>query len=89
MIEGRGWFAAGLLSDGRVLVTGSGDGAYGGSETAELYDPESGTWTPTPNMVSGHGHHEGITLKDGRFLVVGGFPRSAPSAETYDVTGGG
>ena len=86
MIEGRSWFAAGLLSDGRVLVTGSGDGGYGGSPTAELYDPDTGTWTLTPNMLSAHGYHEGVTLNGGHFLVVGGFgPLGDPSAETFDV----
>jgi hypothetical protein len=87
MNERRAWFAAGLLPDGRVLVTGSGDGGYGGSPSAELYDPASGTWTLTPDMLSAHGYHEGVTLDDGRFLVVGGFPRGEPSAEIYDVVG--
>ena len=85
MVEPRAWFAAGLLSDGKVLVTGSGDGGYGGSPTAELYDPGTGTWALAPNMLSEHGYHEGVTLDDGSFLVVGGFPRGEPSAETYDV----
>jgi acyl CoA:acetate/3-ketoacid CoA transferase alpha subunit len=39
-------------------------------------------------MLSEHGYHEGITLNDGRYLVVGGFgPLGNPSAETYDVDG--
>ena len=88
MNEGRAWFAAGRMPDGRVLVTGSGDGGYGGSPTAELYDPRTGTWTPGPNMLSEHGYHEGVSLKDGRFLVVGGFgPVGGASAETYGVAG--
>jgi hypothetical protein len=97
MTEKRGAFAAGLLPDGRVLVTGSGDGGYGGSPTAELYDPDTGSWTPTPDMLSEHGYHEGVTLDDGRFLVVGGFGvgkgggshsganHANPSAEAFDV----
>jgi hypothetical protein len=71
-----------------VLVTGGGDGGYGGSPAAELYDPDTGTWTLTPNMLSEHGYHEGDTLNDGRFLVVAGFGPAlvgGASAETYGV----
>lgn len=91
MAERRAYFAAGRLPDGRVLVTGSGDGGYGGSRTAELYDPDTGTWIPVRNMLSTHGYHEGITLDDGRFLVVGGLfgqlSANDASAEILDVGG--
>ena len=39
------------LGDGRVLVAG-GTGAFpfASLATAEIYDPSSGTWTPTGSM---------------------------------------
>jgi hypothetical protein len=87
MTEGRAWFAAGLLSDGTVLVTGGGDGAFGASSTAERYDPNTGAWRRTPDMLSEHGWHGGVTLNDGRFLVVGGYgPLGNLSAETFELS---
>src|SRR5258707_844498 len=51
-----------LLPNGKVLVAG-GTGTCGGSScflgTAELYDPSSGTFSPTGNMaVTSSGHTE-------------------------------
>ncbi len=55
MSERRAWHTATLLGDGRVLVAGGAKAAGGGSavDTAELYDPASGTWTPAGNLVAG------------------------------------
>ncbi len=66
-----------LLHDGTVLVAGGNAGADGGSgsavqATAELYDPKSGSWTATGDMTARRHKHAGVTLRDGRVLVVGG-----------------
>jgi len=51
----RAWHTATLLASGRVLVAGGSKSAGGGDaiDTAELYDPVSGTWTPTGRLIAG------------------------------------
>jgi hypothetical protein len=81
MTEPRSQHAAVLLPSGQVLVTGS-------DATADLYDPATGNFTATGQMVSGQGLDMTATLlNDGRVLVVGG--RGEPSAaELYDPVSG-
>ncbi|MGH9181274.1 MAG: kelch repeat-containing protein, partial [Acidimicrobiales bacterium] len=58
--------------------------------TAELYDPATGTWTPTGSMSVAH-HTTGMTLlADGRAFVPAGFPTGVAGfiAETYDPVSG-
>jgi hypothetical protein len=78
-----------LLSDGRVLIAG-GSG-YGGNlvASAELYDPATGTFSPTGSMTTDRDDHTATLLSDGRVLIVGGegYEASA-SAELYDPQAG-
>ena len=66
-----------LLDDGRVLITG-GTAALAGDITsislnsAEVYDPATGTFTPVGNMNDARQSHHLVKLLDGRILVVGG-----------------
>ncbi len=55
-----------LLPDGKVLVAG------GGTASAELYDPQTGTWTPTGTLSVARTHHTATLLADGTVLVAGG-----------------
>lgn len=81
-----------MLLDGKVLVAG-GENGNDPLASAELYDPRTGTWTPTGSMAN----HAGIgftstLLPDGKVLVAGGhsgtkYPASA-SAELYDPSTG-
>ena len=56
--------------------------------TAELYDPRSGTFSPTGSMAAARTVHTAALLADGRVLVVGGsvdFSSTAfTSAQLYD-----
>jgi hypothetical protein len=80
-----------LLPDGTVLVTGglsmSDDGTF---PTAEVYDPESGEWSASGNLVAPRWRHTATLLPDGRVLLAGGawedspMPDPLPSAEVYD-----
>jgi Kelch motif len=107
MAQSHGWSAArsAKLPDGRVLVAGGYNDATGAAlATAELYDPASGTWSPTGSMASARENNSLVPLADGRVLVFGGWSAitalspdhseiavsGAPtsSAEIYDETTG-
>ena len=98
MLEGRYFQSATLLVDGNVLVAGgySGPGLDPALTSAELYDPITGTWAATGDMMQARVGHTATLLPDGRLLVAGGLECCASrvvgdrlaSAELYDpVTG--
>jgi hypothetical protein len=72
-----------LLPDGNVLVTGGLSSTVGGVATAEIYNPDTRTFTPTGNMTVARVHHTATLLNNGRVLIVGGFNTPA-SSEIYD-----
>lgn len=81
------------LPGGRVLVTGGADSEYGGNvlSTAEVYDPATGTWTPTAPMAEARRDHTATALGNGKVLVTGGTNADGTllgSAELYDVATG-
>src|SRR5262249_42509555 len=80
-----------LLPNGQVLVAGGVSSGYSLINTAELYDPATGTWSPTGSLNAPRGYHSAILLRNGKVLVAGGYinsccPESAitPTAELYD-----
>ena len=84
--------AAVLLADGRLLVAGGSNGAGAALASAEIYDPTTGQWALTGNMLAAR---YGLTLSrlaDGRVLAVGGYSSATSpalaSAEIYDPTTG-
>jgi len=101
LLEARWSHAATLLQDGRVLVAGGNIYPGGDSEipasdflaSAEVYDPQTGSWTGTGAMTEARGGgHSATVLQDGKVLVAGGHSISAPfilaSAELYDPATG-
>jgi hypothetical protein len=69
--------AATVLSDGRVLVAG-------GESEPEIFDPESGVWSPAGTTSGTYRFVHGVLLQDGRVLLVGGAFEGGVSAEIYD-----
>jgi Galactose oxidase, central domain/Kelch motif len=101
MAAARVGYTATLLADGRVLVAG---GQSSGNQTApaailalaELFDPKTGTFSPTGSMATARGAHTATLLSDSRVLVTGGIEvitGSGPgpalaTVELYDPTTG-
>ena len=90
----RSFHSATLLQDGRVLVAGGRVG-FDVLDSAELYDPATGTWSVTGHMSVPRVFHTATLLPDGRVLVAGGDGSGAPprfghtgTAELYDPSTG-
>lgn len=83
MTQPRAASAATLLLDGQVLFTGGYNCAPAGQDgiwaSAELYDPTTGTFSPTGVMAAPRQQHTATRLADGRVLVVGGMSGTAPA----------
>jgi hypothetical protein len=92
MTRGHSYGNATLLADGRVLVSGGLERLTSGRAvaSAELYDPNVGTWTTTGSMTIGREYAKGAVLPNGKVLVVGGESDlvSLASAELYDPSSG-
>lgn len=80
------------LADGRVLIAGgrpaaTDDDAINSKAiaTAYLFDPATGTFSPTGPMTAARERHTATLLTDGRVLIAGGWAESgqAVSAEAY------
>ena len=79
----RALHQATLLADGRVLVTGGTNDAdeIFPVSAAELYDPATGTWSPTSDLNTARSLHTATLLPNGSVLVAGGFgpPNQSPA----------
>ena len=89
MTSDRVGAAAVKLTDGRVLIVGGKSGRMMTSRlrniasltplnTAEIYDPESGTFVKTRDMDAPHYLATATLLNDGNVLVVGGWRIQGP-----------
>ena len=74
-----------LLPNGKVLVVGGWRYGEGELDSAELYDPSTGTWSFTGNLNRPRDLHTATLLPNGKVLVAGGLgDASSTSAELYD-----
>jgi N-acetylneuraminic acid mutarotase len=74
---GRAAHTATLLPDGDVLVAGglhSTPRNTNATDTAELYNPSTGTWSATGSMSTPRQGPTATLLPSGKVLVAGGFP---------------
>ena len=95
MTSPRMGHTATLLPDGRVLIAGGSIIAGQGfvtSNGAEIYDPATGVFSATGNMIGNHVCQQAILLDDGKVLITGGSGAGAadrvPNAELYDPATG-
>jgi hypothetical protein len=76
MHTARSEATATLLKNGKVLIaggeTGSGSGTAHYYATAELYDPATGTFTPTGSMHAARSDAAATLLSNGKVLIAGG-----------------
>src|SRR5882672_3352448 len=81
-----------LLPNGKVLVAGANNTDSGnnnrGLNSAELYDPATGTWTSTGNLNAARRNHTATLLPNGKVLVAGGDTLLGHSTELYDPATG-
>jgi hypothetical protein len=74
-------FGASSVVGSKVLVTGGKLAAFGNTfDSAELFDPSTKLFTPTPKMSSARVYHSQTTLLDGRAMVAGGKPDDSSSS---------
>jgi hypothetical protein len=76
--SGRWLHTATLLFDWRVLIAGGRSNNCTARcpvfslNTAEIFDPSSGTFTPTGSLTIGRFGHSSALLPDGRVMILGG-----------------
>ena len=100
MASPRTGHTATRLPDGKVLIAGGRNSTcwYSCPEltwaSAELFDPATGTFTPTGRMAQARYGHTATPLPDGRILIAGGTTPDLPdtdvssSVEIYDPATG-
>jgi N-acetylneuraminic acid mutarotase len=97
MITARQSHVTVLLPDGRVLAAGGWNVTQSATSflnTAEIYDPTTGTWTATASTTVARAGATATALKDGTVLLVGGDAgsgagNSVPTASVEIFTPGG
>ena len=90
MSVGRFVFTATTLQNGKVLVAGGSTPDNTNTNTADLYNPATGTFTPTGSMHDARVGFAATRLPDGRVLVEGGVNNTTrvKTAEIYDPATG-
>jgi uncharacterized protein YfaQ (DUF2300 family) len=94
MNKAREGCTATTLPDGTVLIAGGNDFSQPGdpaTNTAEIYDPASRTFTYTKrNMIAPRAEQLAVLLQSGKVLLAGGTDNQMPvaSAELYDPATG-
>jgi hypothetical protein len=91
--QGRFYHSGTLLDNGKVLVVGGVEGRNLDEATyltsTELYDPSTGTWSPSGSLNQARHSHTATLLENGKVLVAGGYRDVAlSSAELYDPSTG-
>ena len=91
MTWGRYFHTATRLADGKVLVTGGYSTSLGYLSTAEIYNPATGSFSPTAPLSTPRYGHTATLLPNGKVLIAGGYSPYLgylSSAELYDPATG-
>jgi hypothetical protein len=91
MATGRFQHTATLLPSGLVVVAGgktvnAGNTAYEPTDSIEIYDPATGTFSPGGKLAAARARHTATLLSNGQILFAGGMVTAAvilKSAELY------
>ena len=92
MANDRARHVAVLLEDGRVWVAGGvsgSDGDYSAVDSAEIWDPDSGTFTDAPALPSPRDLFSATLLPGGNVLVVGGRDGTTALGDAWLFSPGG
>ena len=85
MTQPRCLHSATLLPDGEVLVSGGVNSVYSTNtatvSAAEIYNPETGTWTPTGSLSVSRAEAATLLLDDGEVLSAGGYNNTGNNAQ--------
>jgi hypothetical protein len=84
-------FSAKPLQNGEVLFTGGENASFEALASADLYNPATGTFSPTGSMTTARQEATATLLPNGGVLVAGGFDNTGTylsSAELYNPATG-
>jgi hypothetical protein len=91
-VRSNGVFTTTPLKDGEVLIAGGGNPSSPALASAELYNPATGTFSPTGSMTDARSGGMATLLPDGEVLMAGGYNpntrTSLASAELYNPATG-
>jgi hypothetical protein len=88
MSASREFATATLLANGKVLIAGGLDapGQSPITQTTDLFDPTTDTFTQGPNMTTAREHAAAVALSNGTVLIAGGDSGSSANAlSTTDI----
>jgi len=87
MAQAHYFHTATLLPDGRVLVAAGLKSPLRGAtlNSAELYDPTTGTWTLAAPLAEARYGHAASLLSDGEVLVAGGWTIGGPALGSVEL----
>jgi hypothetical protein len=82
----RATFTIFVLPDGKAIALGEANTGPGFTNTTEIFDPATSTWSAGPASTQVHTDASAVRLADGRILVAGGRLNSAPltNAEIFN-----
>ena len=84
------------MPNGQVLVAGGFNFSSGYLSSAEVYNTDTGTWTPTAALATERDSHTATLLPSGKVMVAGGINNQGeissgelydPATEAWTVTG--
>src|SRR6185369_1407776 len=85
---GRADHTATLLPNGKVLITGgvfTTSPAPVPTQSAELYDPATGTFTTTGSLNTARSLHSATLLNNGKVLIAGGYGGNGGALSTAEL----